>query len=78
MKYTIDYVFCCLTRAIMTMLCCGGIYVLRTIVLMHRCPGYALGLYHSIPELAEHLIAGILVYAACALLFVWTASRETV
>ena len=78
MKYTIDYVFCCLTRAVMTMLCCGGIYLLRIIFRMRACPVSALTLYHSVPDLAEHLTAGILVYAAFSLLFVWTASHETV
>jgi hypothetical protein len=78
MKYTVDYVFCALTRAIMTMLCCGGIYLLRTILRIRFCPASALTLYHSVPDLAEHLTAGILVYAAFSLLFVWTASHNTV
>ena len=46
MKYTVDYVFYALTRAIMTMLCCGGIYLLRTILRIRFCPASALTLYH--------------------------------
>ncbi len=78
MNTSIHYIFGMLTRAVMTMLVCGGIYVLRLLVQMRTCPVSALGLYHSVPVLAEHILAGILVYLLFSLLFVWTASHETV
>ena len=78
MNTSINYVFGMLTRAVMTMLVCSGIFVLRILVRMRACPVSALGLYHSVPVLAEHILAGILVYLLFSLLFVWTASHETV
>ena len=78
MNTSIHYIFGMLTRAVMSMLVCGGIYVLRILVQMRTCPVSAMGLYHSVPVLAEHILAGILVYLLFSLLFVWTASHETV
>ncbi len=76
MNTSISYVFGMLTRAVMTMLTCGGIYVLRVIVRMRTCPTAALELYHNVPVLAEHLLAGILVYILFSLLFTWILSKE--
>lgn len=76
MNTSISYIFGMLTRAVMTMLVCGGIYVLRVIVRMQTCPISALELYHSVPALAEHLLAGILVYILFSLLFTWLLSEE--
>ena len=78
MNDSIVSIFHLLTRAIMTMLFCGGIYILRTLVWMRAFPVCALRLYHSVPGLAEHILAGILVYLAFSLLFWWTASHENV
>ena len=60
------------------MLVCGSLYGLRVIVRMQSCPDSARMLYHSIPDLAEHILAGVLVYLLFSLLFTWTVSRETV
>ena len=49
MNDSIVSIFHLLTRAIMTMLCCGGIYILRTLVWMRAFPVCALRLYHSVP-----------------------------
>jgi len=78
MNTSIHYIFGVLTRAVMTMLVCGSIYILRVIVQMQMCPVSALELYHSVPVLAEHLLAGILVYILFSLLFTWILSEKNV
>ena len=78
MKTSISYIFGMLTRAVMTMLVCGGLYVLRILVRMRMNPAAALGLYHSVPLLAEHILAGILVYILFSLLFTWILSEKNV
>jgi len=78
MNTSISYIFGLLTRAVMTMLVCGGIYILRILVPMRTCPVSALEFYHSVPVLAEHILAGILVYILFSLLFTWILSEETV
>ncbi len=61
-KNRIGFIFYTFTRALMTMSLCGGVYLLRTIVRMIEYPASALQLYHSFPELAEHIAAGMLFY----------------
>jgi len=78
MNPSIHHIFGMLTRAVMTMLVCGGLYVLRILVRMRMNPAAALGLYHSVPLLAEHILAGILVYILFSLLFTWILAQETV
>ena len=68
-KNWIGCVFSTLTRALMTMSFCGCIYLLRTVVQMIEQPSSALQLYHSFPELAEHIVAGVLFYVIFGFLF---------
>lgn len=77
-SHTPEFVFCTLTRAIMTMLFCGAVYLLRVTARMIVTPASALRLYHSFPLLAEHILAGILVYAAVSLLFFRAAAQKSV
>lgn len=79
MKHTsIDFVFYTLTRALMTLLFCGGIYLVRTIVRMMEFPSSALHLYYRFPEMAEHIVAGILFYVIFGFIFTKAASRAPV
>lgn len=68
-NYRIGTIFCTLTKALMTMSVCGSVYLLRTVVRMLESPASALQLYHSFPELTEHIVAGILFYVLLAGLF---------
>ncbi len=68
-NYRIGTIFCTLTKALMTMSVCGSVYLLRTVVRMMEYPSSALQLYHSFPELTEHIVAGILFYVIFAGLF---------
>ena len=68
-KNRIGFIFHTLTRALMTMSLCGCVYLLRTVVRMLEHPPAALQLYHSFPELTEHIIAGVLFYVLLGFLF---------
>lgn len=75
-NYRLGTIFCTLTKALMTMSVCGSVYLLRTVVQMLEHPAAALQLYHSFPELTEHIAAGLLFYVLLALLFTKTASSD--
>ncbi len=75
-KTRIGTIFCTLTKALMTMSLCGSVYLLRTVVRMFEHPAAALQLYHSFPELTEHIVAGLLFYVLFAVLFMKTASSN--
>lgn len=75
---SIEFVFYTLTRALMTLLFCGGVYLVRVIVWMMEFPSSALQLYHSFPVLAEHIVAGVLFYVIFGFIFTKTASRDLV
>lgn len=59
-----------LTRALMTLLLCGSFCPVLLLVRMNESPDAALSLYHSLPEVTEHLLAGLLFYLIFALFYV--------
>lgn len=76
-KNQIGFIFCTFTKALMMMTTCGCVYLMRTLVRMLECPEAALQLYHSFPELAEHIVAGVLFYTVLGFLLTkLTASGE--
>ncbi|MGN1345892.1 MAG: hypothetical protein ACI4V1_03850 [Eubacteriales bacterium] len=78
MLNSMDFLFYHFTRALMTMSLCGCVYLLRTVVWMMESPSAALSLYHSFPALVEHIVAGLLFYAAFGLLLTKTVPCNAV
>ena len=75
-KKQIGHIFSALTKALMTMTTCGSVYLLRTVVRMIEHPAAALQLYHSFPELSEHIAAGVLFYVIFGLLLTKLISSD--
>ena len=69
-------IFTALTKALMTMATCGCVYLVRTVVRMIEHPAAALQLYHSFPELAEHIVAGVLFYVIFGFLLTGMSSSD--
>ncbi len=63
-----EFIFYNLTRVLMLLMFCGCVYLLRAVLHMAENPASAMRLYHSFPEMAEYIFAGILFYLACGIL----------
>lgn len=78
MSYTasqLDLELCFVMRAMWAFLTYAAFCLFCNVCLMYAVPSYAVGMYQSIPEMAEHLLAGCVVTVGLGSAFQYLGGR---
>lgn len=65
-----------ITRVMWFCLSLAAVYILYTVYNMKVDPESALGVYHTVPEMLEHILAGCIVVLALGTAFEYLSKRD--